>query len=102
MPQDLALDFSDAASHPYFLWSEEMTVGELRGILSGNQGPEQRIAYMARIMRECRIPEVWQFLTPDDILMNWTSLQRHLGRSRKLWHYLLEVWARHGLIPPRP
>ncbi len=101
MASELSLDFSDPDCKPYFLWSEDMTVAQLREILAGLQGPELKISYMARIMRECRIPEVWQFLELKEILMHWESLQRHLGRSRRLWNFLLEVWSRNGLISAR-
>ena len=99
--QELSLDFRDPSSKPYFLWSEDMTVGDLREILNGTRGRELKIAYMARIMRECRIPEVWHFVTPSQVVVEWQPLQRHLGRSKKLWTYLLEVWERYGLIPAR-
>ncbi len=89
MPEALALDFSDPDSKPYFLWSEDLTVAELREILSGAQGDELKVQFMGRIMRECRQQDVWQFLTPQQISEHRQSLQRHLGRSRKMWNFLL-------------
>jgi len=91
-------DFNDPDSKPYFLWSEAMTVGELRQILAGSQGPDLRLMYMARIMRECRVPEVWDFLTPKEIQEEWPRLQRRLGRSLTLWRFLMDTWTRHGLL----
>lgn len=74
-----------------------MTLAELREILKGSKGQDLEIVYTARIMRECRIQEVWQLLTLDQ----WSALQRHLGRSRKFWNTLVEVWARPGLVQLR-
>ncbi|MBS2039594.1 hypothetical protein JST97_31700 [bacterium] len=94
----MSIDFSDPDGRPYFLWSENMTLAELRQILEGTWGEELQITYTARIMRECRVNEVWQLLTLEQILSLWPRLQRRLGRSRKFWNYLAEVWSRHGLI----
>lgn len=95
---ELALDFDDPDAKPYFLWSEEMTVRELRQILAGEQGEFLQNMYIGRILREARVREVWHFLTPNDIVQHWDGIQRHLGRSKKLWTYLLDVWDEHGLI----
>jgi hypothetical protein len=38
MNSELTLDLSDDQARPYFLWSEEMTLGELKAILEGSQG----------------------------------------------------------------
>lgn len=98
MSEDLALDFSDPNSKPYFLWSEDMTIAELREVLKGVRGYDLQVQYMARILRECRLQDVWQFLTPRQIEAHWDSLQRHLGRSRKMWTYLMDVWKRCGYL----
>src|SRR5271155_2302259 len=98
MPEDLALDFSDPNCKPYFLWSEDLTVAELREILKGARGEDLRLQYMGRILRECRLQDVWKFLRPQDIAEHWDSLQRRLGRSRKMWTYLLDVWTRNDYL----
>lgn len=98
MQHELSLDLSDPHVRPYFLWSEDMTIAQLRDVLAGSQGPELRLMYMGRILRECRLADVWHFLTPQEIVASWQPLQRHLGRSKKLWTYLLEVWTRDGLV----
>lgn len=98
MAEQLALTFEDPESNPYFLWSEDMTLRELREILAGSQGESTRLQYMARILRECRLRDVWEFLKPQDILNDWNQLERRLGRSKSMWTYLIDVWQRHGLL----
>lgn len=98
VPEQLALDFDDPDSCPYFLWSENMTIRELREVLSGSRGESLRLQYTARILRECRLKDVWHFLKPQDILDSWPLLERRLGRFRGLWSYLLQVWRQHGLL----
>jgi subtilisin family serine protease len=62
----LSSNLDDPSSRPCFLWSENATVAELRGILA-NRDDDRRPAYMARLMREASIPELWKFLTPGDV-----------------------------------
>jgi hypothetical protein len=35
--------------------------------------------------------DVWLFVIPGMIRAAWDRLQRHLGRSRAMWAYLLEL-----------
>lgn len=98
VPEQLALDFDDPDSCPYFLWSENMTIRELHEVLAGSRGESLRLQYTARILRECSLKDVWHFLKPQDILDSWPLLERRLGRFRRLWTFLLGVWRQHGLL----
>ena len=98
MAEQLALTFEDPESNPYFLWSEDMTLRELREILAGSQGDYLRWVYSGRILREARIKDVWQFFTPAWISQEWTKVSPYLGRKRIFWQKCLEVWSRHGLL----
>ncbi|GMU53711.1 MAG: hypothetical protein AMXMBFR33_28570 [Candidatus Xenobia bacterium] len=94
----LSTDFSDPESRPYFLWSEDLNVGDLRAILAGERGAYLQEVYLGRLLREARVHEVWQFVTPEDVVTHWDRLSRHLGRARSFWEYLLSVWEKHGLV----
>ena len=50
--------FQDS-DHPWFLWSEEMTAGELRQILAGEQGEYLQGVYLGRLLREARLKEIF-------------------------------------------
>ena len=84
----------DAAHRPYFLWWTDATVGDLRVRLA-DPDPEVRAYWMGALLREANTRDVWLFVTPRTIADNWQALQRHLGRSRPMWSWLLG-------LPERP
>jgi len=93
----LSTDLSDPGARPYFLWSEDTTVGQLRAILADPQDL-RRPAYLARLMREASLADLWTFATPADLAAAWLQVLPHLGRRRRFWEYLLSVWRKHGAI----
>lgn len=98
MNSELTLDLTSDEARPYFLWSEEMNLGELKAILAGAQGDYLRWVYSGRILREARMQDVWNFFTPDWIEENWDLLSPYLGRKRNFWRHCLDVWKKHGLL----
>jgi hypothetical protein len=82
---------------PYFLWDVEITEPQLRERLH-HADADTRAQWQARIMREARFDEVWQYLTLDEILANWEPIKRHLGRRRAIWEFLLRGWREDGLL----
>ena len=54
------------------------------------------------ILREVRDPDVWTYTTPHDVARLWPQLERHLGRRRAFWKYLLGRWADFGIIDFEP
>ena len=93
----LTTDLRDPAAVPYFLWDEPMTVSELRRRL--REGPEpERILLLARILREARDTEAWQFTSPEEVVRLWPRLSLHLGRRRAFWEFLLGRWRDLGLV----
>jgi hypothetical protein len=60
--------------------------------------PRIRAQWAGCIMREATYPEVWQYLSLDDILKDWEHIERHLGRRRAFWCWLLEGWRDDGLL----
>lgn len=65
-----------------------MTVAELRRHL---RGPcEERLRYLATILREAREPDVWRFTTPGGVVREWPLLEPRLGKRREFWRFLLE------------
>lgn len=83
---------------PYFVWDVPMTVAELRRLVA-HPDPKVRSRWMARVMREARYQDVWRFLRLTDILESYQRIRVHLGRSRRLWDFLIEGWRRDGLLP---
>jgi hypothetical protein len=83
---------------PWFLWDVDVSDAELRERLK-TLDPDARAQWQACIMREARYPEVWDYLTLEDILENWPNIRRHLGRMRSFWDFLLHGWRDDGLLP---
>lgn len=98
MTCDLSLDLTDQESRPYFLWSEQVTLSQLKGILAGDQGEYLRWVYSGRVLREARMRDVWSFFSPDWVASNWAKLAPYLGRKRSFWEHCLGVWKAHGRI----
>jgi len=72
-------------------------VAELRSRLAS--GPTERLRLLGKVLREARDTDVWRFTTPGEVTTLWPQLQRHLGRRRAFWQFLLERWravARDG------
>ena len=87
----LSLDVDDPAAVPYSLWDAPMTAGELRGQLRDAE-PGERVRLLGKILREARDPDVWRFTTLDEVVALWPQLERHLGRRRGFWEFLLGRW----------
>ncbi len=82
---------------PYFLWDVPVTEAELRQRLR-DPDPRIRAQWEGCILREARYSDVWPYLTLEEILSNWDLIQRHLGRRREFWKFLLDGWRDDGLI----
>jgi hypothetical protein len=81
-------DLADESHRPYFLWWTDATVGDLRARLA-DADPEIRAYWLGALLREANTRDVWLFTTPGAIGQAWGRLQRHLGRSRAMWAFLL-------------
>ncbi len=80
----------DESARPYFLWWTVASVGELRRHLASADADE-RAYWMGALLREANTRDVWSFVGPDAIRALWPKLERHLGRARSMWAYLLAV-----------
>jgi hypothetical protein len=83
---------------PYFLWDVPIGEAELRERLHDGD-PDTRAQWEARIMREARFDDVWRYVSLDDVLRDWKHIQRHLGRQRAFWEFLIQGWRDDGLLP---
>jgi hypothetical protein len=91
------LDINDKESVPYFLWNEKTTLAEFQAILANKQEPDRPL-YLARLLREGRVEDVWKFLRPRDVAQSWDEISPHLGHRRDFWSFLLDVWRRHDVL----
>jgi hypothetical protein len=92
----MTTDLSSDEAIPYFLWDAPMTMRELRERLDASD--DDRIYLLGKIMREARETDVWLFTTPEEVTLRWPDLERHLGRRRDFWNFLLRQWREQGLV----
>ncbi len=93
----LSTNLDDPAAIPYFLWDDPMTVAEFRQQLATAAPPEQN-RLLGKLLREARDTDVWKFTSPAEVWRKWPQLERHLGRRRAFWEFLLGSWHKDGLI----
>jgi len=87
----------DDEAVPYFLWDRQVTVGELRTVLSDGSHP-QRMPLLRALVREARPDDVWSFVTPELVAREWDDIKPGLGRRRAFWEWLLGAWRDHGFL----
>jgi hypothetical protein len=91
---DMTLELTN---RPDFLWDESLSREDLKKILAG-ENEEERLYYTAKILREARFEEVWDYLSPAVLASHWEKLRWRLGRRKRFWEFLYSTWHRHGLI----
>jgi hypothetical protein len=96
-PRPLGTDLVDPETRPWFLWDEDMSVRELRLVLTDESHPRW-LELAAKLMREARDDQVWLFLPVKRVAARYADLAPRLGRRRSFWDYLLAAWRRHGLL----
>ncbi|HKY34305.1 MAG TPA: hypothetical protein VJN18_00065 [Polyangiaceae bacterium] len=98
-PANPSLDLVSPAAVPYFNWDAPVTNAEVRSAL-GSGSEDVKLFWIARILREARYPDVWQYLSlTKDVLPRWDVLRARLGRQRPFWEYLITGWRHDGLVP---
>ena len=81
----------DQKGRPYFLWDCDMTDEEFRALLSGAED-ELRDVLLGKLMRQAKPDDVFLYTTEGEIRRCWSRLERHLGKTRDFWRWLLETW----------
>lgn len=74
-----------------------MTVAELKEKLA-SASDEERMRLLGKVLREARDTDVWFFTTPQEVVLQWNRIERHLGRRRAFWKFLVAQWRELGLI----
>ena len=95
--RSLGTNLADPNTRPWFLWDEDLSVGELRGILADERHPRW-VELAAKVLREARDDEVWFFLSVHRVAARYADVRPRLGRRRAFWDYLLDAWRRNGLL----
>lgn len=81
----------DAQGRPYFLWDCDLTLAQFVERLA-DPDPDVRAYFLAKLMRQAKPDDVFQFVTPAAIRELWPRAVRYLGHSRPFWTWLLDAW----------
>jgi hypothetical protein len=82
----------DKQGRPYFLWDCKLTLDEfLAALRTGDL--ESRAYLIAKLMRQAKPDDVFQFTTTGEIASLWSAISRFLGKSRGFWVWLLSEWG---------
>ena len=84
----------DSRGRPYFLWDLNIELKQFKSML---QDPDEDIrAYMlGKLMRQAKPDDVFQFVELKEISNNWKKTEKHLGKTREFWRWLLERWEQN-------
>ncbi|MBI5361808.1 MAG: hypothetical protein HZA53_01430 [Planctomycetes bacterium] len=81
----------DAQGRPYFLWDNDLTLEQFLERLR-DPDPVVRGYCTAKLLRQARPDDALQFVTFAEIDALWPFIDRHLGREREFWTWLLARW----------
>lgn len=96
--RSLTTDLQQDHLRPYFLWDEDLSIGEFRERLRYG-APEERTRLLAKLLREARDIDVWAFVSPRDVADALPSVRSRLGRRRRFWEFLIDGWRQDALLP---
>ncbi|HVV82785.1 MAG TPA: hypothetical protein VHE35_06880 [Kofleriaceae bacterium] len=82
---------------PYFLWDEDVSIGELREILAGPASYDHD-RLLGKMLREARDLDVWRFVTPVTVARALERLRPRIGRRYPFWRFLIDGWRADGLL----
>lgn len=89
----------DAQGRPYFLWDVDLSLTSfLERLRSGP--PAERGYWAAKLLRQAKPDDALQWVTTSDIVELWPDMERHLGRSKAFWAWLLGMWGQR--VGPAP
>lgn len=84
-------------ARPWFLWSVELSEDDFRARLRDPE-PAVRAQWQGLLLREARWSEIWSYVRLGEVLSNWEHVDRHLGRKRAFWNWLIDGWRKDGLL----
>lgn len=82
----------DAQGRPYFLWDCELTLADLKTV-SGDGDPSIRGYRAGKVMGQARPEDALALIQPATMAAEWHQIERHLGRQRDFWPWLLDRWG---------
>lgn len=81
----------DAQGRPYFLWDLDIDIGRFRELLASADA-QVRAHFIAKMMRQAKPDDVFEFVKLADIVRDWDLIMPQLGKRREFWSWLLGLW----------
>jgi hypothetical protein len=90
---------ASTTSRPYFLWWTDLSEASF---LQRLDDPDLavRAYWLGALLREANTRDVWRYTTPATIRAMWPQVVRHLGRTRAMWAWLLDIDSGSQAWPP--
>ncbi len=81
-----------AAKRPYFIWDYDLTEGDVRAILRGDNEYE-KVQMMVRILERCSWGDIWSYLSLGQVHRYWSQIRPKIRRElRPTWELAMKVW----------
>ena len=88
MPMNISVN-----TRPYFLWDYDLTDGDVRKILHGENEAE-KIWMMSRILTSAQFEDVWRYLRLSDVVREFPRLKMR-REMKEAWQFALTAWGYH-------
>jgi hypothetical protein len=82
----------DAHGRPYFLWDVDIDIERFRQLVKSDDA-DVRAHFIAKLMRQAKPDDTFQFVTLADVVRDWKKIEPQLGRKRELWTWVLQAWG---------
>ena len=69
----------------------EGKVRQLELVVGASDDEEEAAYWLGALLREANTRDVWLYVNPATIRRSWPTLVRYLGRSRRMWAWLMEL-----------
>src|SRR5438093_13762999 len=93
----MTVDMKRGDLRPYFFWDEDLSIDDLRARLASGDSWD-RLRLLAKLLREARDIDVWEFVSPEDVAEALPAIRHRLGRRRAFWEFLIDGWRDDGLL----
>ncbi len=77
---------------PYFCWDRKYTVDDILKKIDGSE----KYKTIAWLLREAKFQDIWFFITPQYLFLNYSKIEKHLGKDKLFWAYIIGVWDELG------
>ncbi len=80
----------DSEGRPYFLWDNDLTLGQLQERLASDD-LEVSAYWLGTMMRQARPDDALALCEPARMRLLWPRLERYLGNQRGFWTWYLHA-----------